>query len=45
MNEAYQYAHYYDITSANSIKDAKMDSGLNRIAMAKMLSNYAENVL
>jgi len=45
MNEAYQYARYYDITTKDSIKDAKMGSGLNRIAMAKMLANYAENVL
>lgn len=45
MNEAYQYARYYDITTKNSIKDADMYSGLNRIAMAKMLTNYAENVL
>lgn len=45
MNEAYQYARYYDITTKDSIKDADMYSGLNRIAMAKMLTNYAENVL
>jgi hypothetical protein len=45
MNQAYQYARYFDITTKNSIKDADMYSGLNRIAMAKMLTNYAENVL
>jgi hypothetical protein len=45
MNEAYQYARYYDITTKNTIKDADMYSWLNRIAMAKMLTNYAENVL
>ena len=45
MNEAYQYARYYNITTKDSIKDADMYSGLNRIAMAKMLTNYAENVL
>lgn len=45
MNMAYQFARYYDITTINSIKDAKMKSWLNRIAMAKMLANYAENVL
>ena len=45
MNEAYQYARYFDITTKDSIKEADMYSGLNRIAMAKMLANYAENVL
>jgi len=33
------------ITTANSIDKAKMDSHLTRIAMAKMLSNYAINIL
>lgn len=45
MNEAYQYARYFDITTKDNIKEADMYSGLNRIAMAKMLTNYAENVL
>ena len=44
-NMAYQYAYHYWITTTSSIKNANMYSGLNRIAMAKMLSNYAENVL
>ena len=45
MNEAYQYARYFDITTKNNINYADMYSWLDRIAMAKMLSNYAENVL
>ena len=45
INEAYQYARYYDITTIDSIKDAWMSDWLNRIAMAKMLANYAINVL
>ena len=45
MNKAYQYARYYDITTIDSIKQANMTGWLNRIAMAKMLANYAENVL
>lgn len=45
MNKAYQYARYYNITTIDSIKDAGMGTWLNRIAMAKMLANYAVNVL
>ena len=45
MNMAYQYSRYYDITTANNIKEADMNGWLNRIAMAKMLSYFAENVL
>ena len=45
MNKAYLFARSYNITTKNSIKDAKMGSWLNRIAMSKMLTNYAENVL
>ena len=45
MNKAYQYARYYNITTIDSIKDAGMGTWLNRIAMAKMLSQYAVNAL
>ena len=45
MNEAYQFARYYTITTKDNIKEADMYGGLNRIAMAKMLANYAEGVL
>ena len=45
MNEAYKFAYKNWITTANSIEKAKMNSQLTRIAMAKMLSNYAINVL
>lgn len=45
MNKAYQYSRYYNITTIDNIKDAWMTGWLNRIAMAKMLSNYAINVL
>lgn len=45
MNKAYQYAYYYWITTKSNIVEADMDWKLNRIAMAKMLSQYAINVL
>ena len=45
MNDAYEYAHNNWITTTNSIEKAKMNSPLTRIAMAKMLSYYAINVL
>ena len=45
MNMAYQYAYHYKITTQKSISEAWMDHGLTRIAMAKMLSMYAINVL
>ena len=43
--DAYNFAYKYWITSKPSIEDAKMYSPLTRIQMAKMLSNYAINVL
>lgn len=43
--EAYNFAYQNWITSKSSIEDAKMFSYLTRIQMAKMLSNYAINVL
>ena len=45
MNQAYQFAYYYWITTKTSIRDADMNWHLTRIAMAKMLSQYAINVL
>ena len=45
MNDAYQFAHDNWITTINNIGMANMDWWLTRIAMAKMLSQYAINVL
>ena len=45
MNEAYQFARDNWITTSKNIEKAKMNSPLTRIAMAKMLSTYAINVL
>ena len=45
MNQAYQFAYHYWITTKNNIRDAAMNWHLTRIAMAKMLSQYAINVL
>ena len=45
MNEAYKFAYKNWITTINDINKAKMNSPLTRIAMSKMLSNYAINVL
>lgn len=45
MNRAYQYAYYFNITTKDSIDKANMNWWLTRIAMAKMLSNYAISVL
>ncbi len=43
--DAYNFAYKNWITTKSSIYDAKMYSPLTRIQMAKMLSNYAINVL
>lgn len=43
--DAYNFAKKYWITTTTSIWDAKMYSTLTRIEMAKMLSNFAINVL
>lgn len=43
--DAYNFAFQNWITTKKSIYDAKMYSSLTRIQMAKMLSNYAINVL
>ena len=45
MNQAYQYSYHYEITSKESISKADMTWKLTRIATAKMLSQYAINVL
>ena len=45
MNEAYQYSYEYNITTMPDIIWADMYWNLTRIAMAKMISNYAINIL
>ena len=45
FNEAYEFAHKNWITTMWTIEEANMYGGLTRIAMAKMLSQYAINVL
>jgi len=45
LNNAYEFAHRAWITTTDSIDSAKMNENLTRIAMAKMLSQYAINIL
>ena len=45
FNNAYEFAHRAWITTTDSIEKANMNWSLTRIAMAKMLSNYAMNIL
>jgi hypothetical protein len=45
MNDAYEFAYKNLITTSKNIEKAKMNSPLTRIAMAKMLSYYAINIL
>ena len=45
FQEAYEFAHENGITTKNTIQSADMNWKLTRIAMAKMLSQYAINVL
>ena len=45
FNNAYTFAYKNWITTMDSIDKADMNGWLNRIAMAKMLSSYAMNVL
>ncbi len=45
MNDAYEFAYKNWITTIKSIEKTKMYWTLTRIQMAKMLSNYAINVL
>lgn len=44
-NNAYQFAYKNWITTMDSIEKAEMEWTLTRIAMAKMLSQYAINIL
>jgi hypothetical protein len=43
--QAYDYAYGHKITTMDSIDNADMFGNLTRIAMAKMLGNYAIDVL
>ena len=45
MNNAFKFANQFGITTRNSIDKANMWWDLTRIAMAKMLSKYAIEVL
>lgn len=45
FHDAYDFWYHYWITTMPSAKEANMNGPLTRIAMAKMLSNYAINVL
>lgn len=45
QENAYNYALNQKITTVDSIEKAKMNGELTRIAMAKMISNFAINVL
>ena len=45
LQEAYDFAYKNKITTQNSIDKADMNWWLTRIAMAKMLSQYAINIL
>ena len=45
MHRAYKFAFKHGITTMPSIGEADMNGTLTRIAMAKMLSQYAINVL
>ena len=45
FQQAYEFAHENGITTKNTIESAQMYGNLTRIAMAKMLSQYAMNVL
>ncbi len=45
LNNAYEFAFRAGITTMKSAENANMEWTLNRIAMAKMLSQYAINVL
>lgn len=42
---AYEYAYNKGITTINNINKANLNGGITRIEMAKMMSNYAINVL
>lgn len=42
---AYEYAYNKGITTINNINKANLNGGITRIEMAKMMSNYAINIL
>jgi hypothetical protein len=42
---AYEYAYNKGITTVNDIKKANLNGAITRIEMAKMMSNYAINIL
>jgi hypothetical protein len=43
--QAYNYAYKNRITTMDNIEKANMDGKLTRVAMAKMITNYAINIL
>jgi predicted transcriptional regulator len=45
LQEAYKWAYKNSVTTMNTIDQANMYGNLTRIAMAKMLANYAINNL
>ena len=45
QKDAYNYAYSQKITTVSTIEKASMNGELTRIAMAKMISNFAINVL
>jgi len=45
QKDAYNYAYSQKITTVSSIEKASMNGELTRIAMAKMIANFAINVL
>ena len=45
QQDAYDYAYSQKITTVSSIEKANLNGQLTRIAMAKMISNFAINVL
>lgn len=45
LNNAYRFAYLYKVTTKDDIYSADLYGSLTRIAMAKMLSNYAINIL
>lgn len=45
MNEAYKFACNLDITTIQSITEARVYESVTRAAFAKMISNYAKNIL
>lgn len=45
LQEAYAYAYTNGITTMNTIDSADMYGSLTRVAMAKMIANYATTVL